>query len=262
MRALGLHNLDLGAHGCPVGYASVKHMMRRRTRVLAILALPFLLCARKACAHRDDYLDETLVYLTLKQNEVEAEYWFDRGWRSGDRSNFTRHNTAVEWGITDHWMVDGRVTAISDDNTRFDSARVESRYRFFDEGERPVDTAVSFEVNSEREPDGSTTVGVEPRVILSKDFGEQLNLTANLSEEIPINSGSPASLVAFGGRYNWTELLRVGSEFQYNFDEHVGSVIPQLWLAFSQDVTVKIGYSIGIDQEPEDFARAALEVEF
>lgn len=243
-------------------FANLREMARRCARVLAILALPFLLYAREVSAHRDDYLNETLVYLTLAQKELEVEYWFDRGWRSGDRYDFTRHNVAVEFGITDNWMVDGRVTAISDKDTHFESARLESRYKFFEEGAHPVDFAASFEVNSEREPDGSTIVGIEPRVILSRDFAERMNITANLSEEIPLESGVPAFLVAFGGRYNWSNFVRVGSEFQYNFDEHFGSVIPQLWLAFPRDATVKIGYSIGIDQEPNDFVRVALEVEF
>lgn len=233
-----------------------------RVSIPAMLMLPIFLCMQDASAHRDDYIDETLVYLTLEQNELEAEYWFDRGWRPEDHNDFTRHNAAIEWGITDHWMVDGRVTAVSDGGTGFDSARLESRYRFFDEGVAPIDMAASFEVNSERGSDGATTFGIEPRVILSKDFGETLNFTANLSEEIPIDSGTPEFLVAFGTRYNWTELVRVGSEFQYNFDEHSGSVIPQLWLAFPRDVTVKFGYSIGIDKEPDDFARVALEVGF
>lgn len=239
-------------------------MTRRHLRIFGILLLTVVSCTREASAHRDDYLNETLVYLTLERAELEAEYWYDRGRRSGDDADFSRHNGALEWGITNRWMLDGRVTAISQEGqgTNFDSGRLESRYRFLDEGVFPVDIAGSFEVNSERESDGSTTVGIEPRLILSKDIGEKLNLTANLSEEIPLDSRSPAFLVAFGGRFNWTKLVRVGSEFQFNFDEDTGSVIPQLWLAVGQDATVKIGYSIGVDQEPDDFARVALEIEF
>jgi len=229
-----------------------------------MLLLAVVLCPREGSAHRDDYTNETLVYLTLERGELEAEYWFDRGWQAGGGGDFSRHNTALEWGITDRWMVDGRVTVVSEggQGTNFDSARLESRYRFMDEGVLPVDIALSFELNSEREPDGSTMVGIEPRVILSKDFGEKLNFTLNLAEEIPLDSESPAFEVAFGSRFNWTRLIRVGSEFQYNFHRHSGAVIPQLWFAFPRDVTVKIGYSAGVDREPDDFVRLALEVEF
>lgn len=237
-------------------------MAPRHSPILAILTLPCLLCPRPARAHRDDYINETVVYLTLGQKELETEYWYDRGFPSGGGADFNRHNAAVEFGITNHWMVDGRVTAVSDYDTRFDSGRFETRYRFFDEGDRPVDTAVSLEVNSERASDGSNHAGIEPRLILSKDFAEKGNLTVNAAEEIPLNSGTAAFLGAFGARYNWTELVRVGSELQYNFEENLGAVIPQVWLAFSERVTLKLGYSVGFDQQPYDFARTALEVEF
>jgi len=236
----------------------------RALGALTALIVAVLLCPGNANAHRDDYLNETIVYLTLARSELEAEYWFDFGRETDASADFTRHHAAVEWGITDHWMVDGRVTVLSQEGegTQFDSSRLESRYRFFDEGTLPVDIAVSFEVHSERESDGSTTVGIEPRLILSRDFGEQWNLTTNFSEEIPLDSESPAFLAALGARFTWSQLLRVGSEIQYDFGDRAGAVIPQLWFVFSPDVTLKLGYAFGVDREPEDFARIALEVEF
>lgn len=226
-----------------------------------ILSLILLFFSQHACAHRDDYIDETLVYLTLEKHELELEYWLDSGHRSQPTGRYIRHNIAAEWGVTDQWMVYGRLTTINDNGSRLDSARVETRYRFSDEGVMPIDVAASLEINAQREADNSTTTAVEPRLILSRDFGEKLNLTSNFSEEIPVDTGKPVFLTALGARYNWTNLLRVGSELQYNFDEHAGSVIPQVWLAFEKDVTLKLGYSVGFDKEPGDFARLALEVE-
>lgn len=239
-------------------------MTQRSVRILGMLLTTMVLSTWEASAHCDDYLNETFVYLSLKRGEIEAEYWFDHLMESDGRGDFFRHNTAFEWGITDRWMVDGRGTVVSEDGqgTNFDSARLESRYRFLDEGVLPVDIAASFEVNLEREPDASTTVSIEPRLILSRDFGERLNLTANLSEEIPLDSGSTAFLAAFGIRFNWTKLARIGSELQYNFDERSGWVTPQVWLGLPRDITMKFGYSIGVDREPGDFFRVALEVEF
>jgi len=40
-----------------------------------------LLSARMALAHREDYIDETLVFQTLEEHVVEPEYWFDYGTR-------------------------------------------------------------------------------------------------------------------------------------------------------------------------------------
>ena len=161
-------------------------------------------------------------------------------------------------------MVDARATLRTPDDasTRFDSARLESRFRFGDEGVWPIDLAVSGEINLEREQDGSTTVGLEPRLVFSKDVGEKLNVTLNLSEEIPLESKAPDFLVAFGTRFNWTHFIRIGSELEYDVDDDLGSVVPQLWFAFPHDITLKTGYSIGFDRSDEDFARVALEVEF
>ena len=166
--------------------------------------------------------------------------------------------------MTDHWMADGRATVetATQERTRFDSARLESRYRFLDEGSLPVDIAVSGEVNWEREEDGSMTVGFEPRLILSKDVAQALNLTLNLSEEIPLGSDPPAFLAALGTRFNFSHLVRLGTEFQYDFHERAGSVIPQLWFAFPRHVTLKVGYSWGLRNNGEDFGRVALEIEF
>jgi hypothetical protein len=237
---------------------------RVRPGLWAAWAVTCLFLPQAAFAHRDDYINETVVYLTLAHNEREAEYWLDSGANSGTAQDFLRHNAALEWGITDHWMVDGRFTAIAPSGSGpvYDSSRVETRYRFSEEGVKPLDVAVSMEVNSERRADGSTGTGIEPRLILSHDFGEKFNVTGNLSEDVPLNSGSPTLLTALGLRYNWTRFVRVGSEFQYDVGDVSGAVIPQVWFAFSPDVTLKLGYAAGIDRNPIDFARAALEVEF
>ncbi len=239
-------------------------MKQYRYLVFGMSLLALASCAGQVSAHRDDYLNETIVYLTLEKSEVEAEYWFDLGRHSGATDDFSRHNTAAEWGITDKWMADGRATFVSEPGRgmTFDSGRLESRYRFSEEGVQPVDVAVSLEVNSEREPDGSRTTGLEPRLILSKDIGEKLNFTGNFSEEIPLDGEATAFLVAFGNRLNWTQLVRVGYELQYNDGSHAGSVIPQIWFAIRPAITLKLGYSARFDQEPDNFARAALEVEF
>ena len=112
------------------------------------------LCASTVYAHREDYLDETLVFVTLERGELEPEYWFDMG--RDDFVPFMRHHLALEYGITNHWMVDARVTALHErsDGLDFDSARLETRYRFFEEGTLPIDVALSGEINAGRDEAG------------------------------------------------------------------------------------------------------------
>ena len=88
-------------------------------------------------------------------------------------------------------MIDGRASGLDEHGFHLDSSRLETRYRFFNEDTLPIDIAVSGEVNTNRDAQGHQIVGIEPRLILSKDFGK-LNLTTNLAEEFPFNRHSPA----------------------------------------------------------------------
>src|SRR5436190_7054221 len=79
-----------------------------KTAHQAMLLMVLLASAPSAFAHKEDYIDETLVYLTLGAQEFEPEYWFDYGRLRDEHRDFTRHNLSAEYGITDHWMVEGR----------------------------------------------------------------------------------------------------------------------------------------------------------
>jgi hypothetical protein len=160
-------------------------------------------------------------------------------------------------------MFDARVTADHplDRSTNFDSGRFETRYRFGEEGAWPVDVALSGETNMHRLEDGHYQYGVEPRLILSKDFS-RLNLTFNLAEEFPINRGTPSLELASGARYDATQLFRFGSELRYDVHERSGSVVPQVWFALPHEITFKAGFSFGFDRNQENFVRFAIEVGF
>ncbi len=235
--------------------------------IVSIILLSFFVSRDLAFAHRDDFIDETLVYLTLEKGEIEPEYWFDFGHQenkdSGKEIPFLRHNFALEYGITEHWMIDGRssIKNARYEGTQFDSGRFETRYRFFEEGAKPIDVAVSLEANTERNEDGRQEPAIEPRFVLSKDF-KQLNLTLNLPEEIFLKTGELAFVPAFGFRYNTTHLLRFGCEMRYNTHSHEDSVIPQIWFALPHDITIKLGYSFGFNHNEESFGRVALEKGF
>ena len=234
--------------------------MNRKLNVI-LLSIIFLTPFSNLYPHRDDFIDETIVYLTLARQELELEYWFDYG--SLDRTNFLRYNFASEFGITNHWMIDGRVTYYSPDIKGFDfqSGRFETRYRLYDEGTLPVDIALSAEVNSEKDFTGKREEGIEGRIILSHDFEEKLNFTLNIPEEYTFDTHKGVFYPAFGFRYDANDLFRLGSELKYNTYEHSGSVIPQIWLTFGESLTIKFGYSKGLNNNKEDFSRIALEAE-
>jgi len=235
----------------------------RRGTSFSVVLLLLSSLVRIASAVRDDYIDETLVFQTIDEGAVEPEYWFDYGHRSDEGISFERHNVALEYGITRQLMIDTRLTVEdpNDGSANFDSGRFEVRYRFGEEGTWPVDVALSGEVNTERLENNRRQYGIEPRLILSKDFAK-LNATLNLAEQVPVNRGSPSVELAYGVRYSATELVRFGSELKYGVHEQSGAVIPQIWFAFPHEITLKTGYSKGFDRNRENFVRFAIAVEF
>jgi hypothetical protein len=230
---------------------------------MAFMLTGALLCSTtvSAYAHEEDFIDETLVYGTLEQGAVEPQYWFDIG--RNDPGNFIRHSLAVEYGITDHWMVDCRATGIEERRNGFhlDSSRLETRYRFFQEGTLPIDIAASGELNSRRDEEGHQIIGIEPRLILSKGFGK-LNLTLNFAAEFPFNRHSPTVETRGGLEYDVSNFFHIGSEFSYDTEQHAVAVIPQIWLTLPHNVTLKTGYSHDFGATHERFLRTAIVVEF
>jgi hypothetical protein len=214
-----------------------------------------LLFSSDAFAHREDYIDETLVFATLGRGEIESQYWFDVG--SEDSNRFTRHHIALEYGLTDHWMIDGRVSGLDEDGFHLDSSRLETRYRFFNEGTLPIDIAVSGELNTDRDEQGHQIVGIEPRLILSKDFGK-LNLTTNLAEEFPFTRHRPSLELRGGWQYDATKFFRFGAELRYDTEERSVAVILQIWFVFPHEVTFKVGYFYDFGGAHERFVRVAL----
>jgi len=229
---------------------------------LAAFVLGFIL-PLAVWAHREDYIDETLVFETLEKQALETEYWLDLGNVNGSPLGFARHNISLEYGITEHWMIDtrGTMTTNGSDNY-FDSGRFETRYRFKEEGEWPVDAAFSGEANTERQEDGSYPLGLEAHLILSKDFIKPWNLTFNIGEEFFPSGLSSSTDLSFGTRYNIGTLLGFGGEFKYNLSAREGSIIPQMWFQPTKSLTLKSGYSIGLDDNHANFFRLALELEF
>ena len=187
----------------------------------AMLFLLLLFAVETAHAHDEDYIDETLVFQTIEKGATESGYWFDYGYRGDSDTYFQRHNLALEYGITDRLMVDSRVTLDhpQNRNTTFDFGRLETRYRFADQGDWPIDVAISSEANVGRLENGHYQYGAEPRLILSKDFSK-LNVTLNVAEELWVNRGAPSVQLASGARYDLTQFFRFGSELKYDVHEH------------------------------------------
>jgi len=213
-------------------------------------------------AQAADYLGDTHVYDTPAKGELEPEYWFDYGRRRDVSKDFTRHWAMLEYGITERWMAElrGQFGRESGESLRFEKGELETRWRLGEKGAAFLDAASFLELEIEHEED-EDELAIEPGLIISRDFG-RLNLTANLSYEVPFESGSGSFHSALAAGWRLSRIIRLAGEYRHNWREDRISLIPQFWFIPRENVFVKIGYSFGVAEQKESFLRAALEVEF
>lgn len=216
-------------------------------------------------AHRDDYLDETFVYLTLGRHEFEIEGWGEAR-RGVDRRTASWYTGGFEYGVTSRWMTDGAVQILHrGEGFQFGRLRLETRSRFAEEGRWPVDLALSAEYEHEtRAATGAESEDtVTPRLVLSRDLARNFNTTLNL--DLPIGlSGERAITFAYalGARYPAETPVRVGAELKGDPSEHTALVFPQVWFALPKELTLKFGTGIGLTTGTERWvARAVAEIE-
>jgi hypothetical protein len=168
-------------------------------------------------ATREDFLKETLGYRTLRFGELEPEYWLDIWVGPLGRERHFGHSLAFEYGFTERCMMDARATLRSGDTRAliFESGRVELRYRLPQDKSLLADIALSAELNTERTDQGEYEVGIEPRIIFSREVGK-LEAPLNLAVEIGLESESPEFNPSFGVRYALLSVIQWGLEARYN----------------------------------------------
>jgi len=228
-------------------------------------ALVLLLFPSVAWAHRDDYLDETFVYVTLGRHEFELEGWAEAR-RGTDHRTAGWYTGAFEYGITFHWMADGAAQILDrGDGLQFGRLRLETRARFAEEGRWPVDVAASTEYEHETR----ASAGVEsedvltPRLVLSRDVSHDLNTTLNLDFPIRLTGERDVTFAyALGVRYPAETVVRVGTELKGDPSERTATVFPQVWFALPKELTLKFGTGIGLTDRTDPWVvRAVAEME-
>jgi len=233
-----------------------------RGLVPGVIALLLWLAPVALFAHKDDYLGDTFVFVTLARRELELEYWIDR--REGPVG--ARHTLGAEYGLTEHLMADlsARWFQRSGGPLTFEQGFLELRYRFGEEGRYFLDPAASIEYEIRRSPaDGSKHRLLEPRIVLSRDFHDW-NVTVNLFYSYVTDQPRRSAFEAAAGvrsprlgRWNaGVELRRETALDNETF------VIPQIWYRFGPDSYLKAGIGKNFAGEKDTFARVAIEIEF
>ena len=154
-------------------------------------------------------------YATQPKGNLELELWNEIEPPRGDLSAaLITNRIELEYGLTDHWDVAlyHVFTQGGADHAplRFDSWRLETRYRLAERGEWPVDVMLYLE--GERSTELGEPFELEEKVILARDLGP-FGLVLNLVGEQKLFRGAERTWeVDLGARYEVVPQLRVAAE--------------------------------------------------
>ena len=221
-----------------------------------------------AVAHADrKSFTNTYEYATLPEGQTEVELWHTQSrdtWDSRSPQRF-EEKLEVEHGITDHWdmamyTVFTQVAgdAMTAQPLGLDSVRLETRYRFADRGEWPVDTVGYLELGKDF---GQGVYEIEGKVIVARDF-DRVTAAANLIAEIAVGHDVPAVDLevgwAAGVTYEITPKVHLGVETwgqRAREDQLVrGYVGPAIGLAPSSKLWIALGVGFGVNADADAFS--------
>jgi hypothetical protein len=208
-------------------------------------------------------------YMTQPQGNLELEIWNEVAApkNGGFDQAATSQRIELEYGLTDHWdlalyHVFGQEPGAS---FKFDSWRLETRYRLFEKNVLPVDIELYFEV--ERPADFSAPWETEEKLILEKDFG-RFALVTNLVAEQKLFHGYEGHgwEIDVGARYEIVPQLRLGAEF-WTIQETAAGVTegsyfvgPSVSFATSK-IWLQLGAGFGVgDSSGATFVRSVLGI--
>jgi hypothetical protein len=233
----------------------------RRFVVALIIMVPGLARAdRKSFSY-------TYEYATLPEGQTELEIWHTEArdtWKANTSESF-EEKLEIEHGITDHWdMSMYTVLAQSTqpgDEFHLDAVRVESRYRFADRGEWPVDTVAYLEVAKDF---GTSLYEIEAKGIFARDF-DKVTVAGNVIGEVTLGNNVPKTELdigwAAGATYEVTPKVRLGVETWGGHEDETTrwAVGPALSLAPSSKFWLvgTAGFGLADTVGTDDFAGTA-----
>jgi len=136
----------------------------------------------------------TYEYKTVPQGHTALEFWHteSRATWDPDTVQSMEHVLEIEHGLTDHWDIalynvfgqtQSNMAGVESEPFRFEEIKLETRYRFADRGEWPVDVLAYGEVVKQF---GNGVYELEGKAILARDFDKvtaALNIIGALEKE-------------------------------------------------------------------------------
>lgn len=149
-------------------------------------------------------------YNTPEAGERELELYTDL-----NSSNVLKNQLELGYGITDRWSASlyGVFSNLHTSGRKFDSLKLQTRYRFAEQNELPVDTGVYVEYIQPLE--AGKPVELEAKLLLEKTLGNVV-FDSNLVVEKELAADEPFVFAAtLGGGYAVSDSLKLGVETRY-----------------------------------------------
>jgi hypothetical protein len=246
--------------------------MRSSSLRFALAALAFTVAIPSLASADRRAFTRTYEYMTMPRSATEVEIYSTQNqatWADDSPSSY-EFMLEVEYGITDRWDV--ALYHVFDQSTgdgtlmdpgeafHFAEMKLESRYRFAERGELPVDTLAYLEAVKVF---GGSVYELEAKAILARDFG-QVTVAANPIVELVFGGDVPEVEVelgwAAGATYEVAPTLKVGAETWGDFeveevDETLGvSAGPAISWAPSSSLWIATTIGFGLNDNAEKFS--------
>jgi hypothetical protein len=208
----------------------------------------------------------TYEYSTVPEGRTDVELTHTQGrttWH-GASPQFFEQIIELEHGLTDHWDA-AFYTVFAETSARdpllarpfgLDSVRLETRYRFADRGEWPVDTLVYLEVAKDF---GQSLYEIEGKVIAARDF-DKMTVAVNAISELRVGRDLPETGLTLGWAggltYQAHNKVRVGAETWGEYEDKVlyVSAGPAMNFALSSNFWLAMTAGFGITSDADAFS--------
>jgi hypothetical protein len=219
----------------------------------ALLVCGYALCTAGTAGADRRMFTSTYEYKTVPQGRTAIELWHTESRRTwdADTPQDMRHILEIEHGLTDRW--DAALYTVFSQTASGDpmvaepfalhEMKLETRYRFADRGEWPVDVLAYGELAKEF---GASVYEIEAEAIVARDF-DKVTVAGNLIGAIELGKDVPEAELelgfAAGATYEVHPKLNLGVEMFGAFGEDKAAVAvgpavgvapsSGLWLAFT-----------------------------
>ena len=233
---------------------------------LAVIALGLLfwICGSASTYADRDYLFSQ-GYQTTRKGELEWEVYSDYNMRDfdNDDTHSFKQQHELEYGLTHRWQWAYYEVFRWDqpNDWQRDSFKIETKYRFLESGELPVDIALYGEYKNPNGRQKTASDELEGKLILSRDFG-LWNVVANLITERKINEHEDLQWEYTAGISRaLNSRVRLGLEVKETRREL--QLMPVVAAMLTPHSRILFGPAFGLTRASDDLQlRSILEIEF